>query len=190
MNFSPDRRNYYRINDHVGLSYSVLNGTDTKPQTHGEHPQILLATLLSEIDREFNQVTNLLWQENPLQAKALGLLNKKLSLVTEALTNKNGVSADRFEEVQVNISGSGMAFDSPIRLEKGMRLLLSLTLKPSNSLIKLHAFVVDCSAIDYASKEMFRIRVQFDDSETAQEEMIQHIVQRQWSMTRSTDQGD
>ncbi|MAZ70614.1 MAG: hypothetical protein CMK45_08560 [Porticoccus sp.] len=184
MKQGTERRNYYRIDDTIGLSYRQLNTADSHSSVNPSHKEMPLTALLAEIDREFNQTTNLLWQENPLVAQALGLLNKKLSMVAALNLSENSTSIDSYENIMVNISGCGMAFDSPSAIEPSTRLALTIVLKPANSRLEMLATVVDCTPINQTGEDTHRIRVQFLENGTAQEELIQHIVQRQWSTPR------
>ena len=80
-----EKRSYYRINDLVGLTYRVIPSGENPTREPGEVHDMgnSLVTLLAEIDREFNQLTNILWQENPTAARSLGLLNRKLALIAD-----------------------------------------------------------------------------------------------------------
>ncbi|MEZ5529459.1 MAG: PilZ domain-containing protein [Porticoccaceae bacterium] len=182
MERQTERRRYYRIDDLVGLSYRQMD--EARPSvTVGDHSQLPVDMLLTELDRELNQAINLCWQQNPLQASALGLLNKKLSLIASQIPDLTSNESPG-DETQVNISGCGMAFDSPSAVVAEDRLLLCVTLRPSNTQLKLQARVVDCTTDGQNRHETFRIRVEFENCEAAQEMLIQHIVQKHWGKSR------
>ena len=128
-----------------------------------------------------NQISNSLWQENPLTAKALGLLNRKLSIIAaHQLTAEGQQDLQSYEQLMVNISGCGIAFDSVEKLTKNTRLLLNLQLKPSNTEIKLTGTVVKLEARRPGAKKPFWVRVQFNEENSEHQELlIQHIVQKQ-----------
>lgn len=179
MESKTERRRYYRIDDLVRLSYHQLNDVELS-EREGQHAEVPLETLLAEIDRELNQAINLCWQKDPLLARPLGLLNQKLSLIASQQPGLiDNHCPGNEEEVQVNISGCGMAFDSTYALSEEDRLLLCITLSPSNTQLKLQARVVACS-VNGPEQNNFRIRVEFEHSATAQEILIQHIVQKHW----------
>lgn len=179
-----ERRSYYRIDDTIGLSYKQLNAADSNSTVDPSHKEMPLTALLAEVDREFNQATNLLWQESPLVAQALGLLNKKLSMVAALNLSENPTSIDCYENIMVNISGCGMAFDSPSAIEPFTQLAMTIVLKPANSRLEMLATVVECTPINQTGEDTHRVRVQFLENGKAQEELIQHIVQRQWAAPR------
>lgn len=179
MESKTERRRYYRIDDLVRLSYHKLNDVELS-QREGQHAEVPLATLLAELDRELNQAINLCWQQDPLLAKALGLLNQKLSLIASQEPGLIDNQASGNEETaKVNISGCGMAFEGRSSFSAEDRLLLYITLSPSNTQLNLQARVVECS-VKGPGQDTFQIRVEFEHSEAAQEMLIQHIVQKHW----------
>lgn len=193
MKEGKERRSYYRINDAVGLRYFKLNpGQDIYDR--GGQLDEGAATVLRTIDKEFNQLVNVLWQESPTTANALGLLNRKLALVAEqALGHVGDSDTSDFTDTQVNISGSGIAFPSQQRIEPGVRLALTLQLRPSNTELLISGIVNSCDLINEDSdvQEPYWLRVGFEpDNETAQERLIQHIVQRQCAMLEKDAYGD
>jgi len=174
-----ERRSYYRINDIVGLTYNLLGADSQNPASPLENLGLSLTSLLSEIDHEFNQITNTLWHEHPLMAKALGLLNRKLSIIAAHSLQDEEQSIDPYDEMMVNISGCGISFDCTEQLQAGDQLELSLVLKPSNVMIDLEGEVISCEKQLTNTDKPYAIRVSFKENNSAQEQLIQHIVQKQ-----------
>jgi hypothetical protein len=144
-----------------------------------------LADMLASIDRDFNQATNLLWQEKPLLAQALGLLNRKLSLVAAHALPQETNGEESYEELLVSISGSGIGFDAAEDFPVGTRLHLMLALKPSNITLELTGLVAGSESREQHGRKVYWIRVNFEQgNETAQELLIQHVVQRQCAQIR------
>lgn len=184
-----EKRHYYRVNDVMGLNYSVVSCGTKQPAQNDHDREITLASLFTEIDRDFNQATNTLWHENPTIAQALGLLNRKVSMLAAHHLNAPTKSqhAVSYEKLLVNISGCGMAFHSPEQLTRGTRLQLSLQLTPSCIILQLSGKVVACETPLSFEKPGYWMRVEFDDgNETAREQLIQHIVQRQCAKLKHT----
>ena len=191
MQETQERRSYYRINDLVGLSYKILDGQQQEEgsEQHGDS----VSAMLTQIDQEFNQLTNILWQENPTTARALGLINQKLSIVADRVFIDN--LEERFLEeedmLMVNISGSGIAFKCAEPLHKKNRLELTLTLKPSNIKLTLTGLVVGCEKRSDNGKKPYWARVAFEESNGAtQEQLIQHIVQKQYAQIKEVGSTD
>ncbi|MEH6467746.1 MAG: hypothetical protein V7722_08955, partial [Porticoccus sp.] len=99
MDHQSERRNYYRIDDVVGLTFSVLGDDEDSFSSMSTNIELPVTNLLAEIDHEFNQATNILWHENPTIAKALGLLNKKLSIIAAHSLQSEDLNVDSYEEM-------------------------------------------------------------------------------------------
>ncbi|MBQ0711677.1 MAG: PilZ domain-containing protein [Porticoccus sp.] len=179
MDKKSERRNFYRINDVVGLSFRVLGHDDYTFPSISTNIELPVTNLLAEIDREFNQATNILWNENPTMAKALGLLNKKISIIAAHSLQSEDQSIDSYEEMMVNISGCGMAFKCAERLDLGTRLQLVLTLQPSNTQLDFTGEVVACHHTVSNIEKPYSVSINFEKNNSAQEQLIQHIVQKQ-----------
>ena len=176
---NAEKRSYYRINDLVGLAYKVLGQNEEAPSPLSGNLGLSATRLLAEIDHEFNQATNILWHENQTIAKALGLLNKKLSIIAAHSLPDEDQHIDSYEEIMVNISGCGIAFDSAENLSIGTRLQLSILLKPSNTLLHFTGEVVASDNKSTHAEKPYSVRINFDENNSSQEQLIQHIVQRQ-----------
>ena len=180
MEKKSERRSYYRINDIVGLRYVILKSTEEEPPEKLGDLGMPMTSLFAQIDRELNQTINTLWHENPTLAQALGLLNRKISLIAAHGQREEGQTIDSYEELLVNISGSGLAFSCIEELPVGTRLRLLLALTPSDIHINFTGEVVACEQSPKNSTHPYWIRVTLDsDNPAAQEQLIQHIVQKQ-----------
>jgi len=179
-----EKRRYFRINDVIGLSYAILRDGENPQRLKLVDSALATAILLAEIDREFNQATNILWHENPTMAQAFGLLNRKVSLLAEqSLTAQDKDRyATSYKDLQVNISACGMAFHCTEQLEQETRLQLSVQLKPSNISLRLTGSVIACEHLRTNAQQNYWVRISFDESSDAvREQLIQHIVQKQCS---------
>lgn len=181
-----ERRNYFRINDIIGLSYTALTDDDVqqpkqRPDTRGDMC-MPLADLLRPIDTSLNQMANSLWNENPAAAKALGLLNRKISLLAAHIMQSNGPLAESYEDMMVSLSGSGMGFHATEALPTGTSLLVNVILKPSQVELSFTATVVGCEALPEHSEQAYWMRISIDEGNNdAREQLIQHVVQKQAS---------
>ena len=176
---NPEKRTYYRINDVVGLTYKILGqGEDIQSSLSG-NLGLSVTSLLTEIDHEFNQATNTLWHENPTIATALGLLNKKLSIIAANSLSEESQDVNSYEEMMVNISGCGLSFDCTEDLPTGTRLLLTVVLKPANTQLNFTGEVIASDNNANNTEKPYSVRINFDENNNAQEQLIQHIVQKQ-----------
>ena len=178
---SDEKRRYFRINDTIDFSFRVL-----KPQS----PALKLSTdilddieMLQVVDAELDALSNALWDSDPKFAKAIGLLNQKINL----LTNQNQPDMielmaqydHQYPSMAVNLSASGMAFTCDVQLEVGDRLEMLLFLKPSVSGITLRGTVVASEHQAASDGNTYFNRVEFDLEAKEKEQLIQHIVRRQ-----------
>lgn len=183
MTHTKERRDYFRINDIIGLSYTELTGEEEEkyPDQSGDMG-FPLANLLSEVDASFNNVANTVWKEEPTVAQALGLLNRKISLLAAHVMQADGSLADSYEDIIVSLSGCGMGFHSNEPLTESGRLRMNVILKPSHVEVSFTATVVSCEALPPEKKHAYWVRISIDEgNDAAQEQIIQHVVQKQYS---------
>jgi c-di-GMP-binding flagellar brake protein YcgR len=182
---TSERRNFYRINDVVGLTYRVLGEEEDAWPSKSTTFELPVTNLLAEIDHEFNQAANIIWHENPTVAKALGLLNKKLSIIAAHSIQDEDQSVNSYEEMMINISGCGMAFDCTENISPGTRLEIILVLQPSNTQIEITGEVITTKHLANNTDKPYSVRVNFDENNATQEQLIQHIVQKQCAQVGS-----
>lgn len=186
-----ERRKYYRINDVVMLRYEVLSESSTGAGQNmdGESGlEVSTGTLLAEIDRELNQSINTVWQDYPAVAQALGLLNRKISIVAAAAIAYEEGDVQSYDDTMVNLSGCGIAFEAREALTEGTRLRLSVVLRPSQVTLSIAGTVVGCEDRLNSTTMPYWVRINFDDDAMAQEQLIQHVVQKQGALlTEPTD---
>lgn len=183
---SVERRKYYRIDDVVLLRFDVLE--EGLPGPRGGGVQSGTEELLAQLDSKLNRAVNAVWPEHPMVAEALGLLNRKLTIIAATLEH-NGRDDQSYADTRVNLSGCGLAFEVEEGLDIGTRLHLSIILQPSQITVPIAGTVVDCLQLPGSSRAPCQIRVDFDEDIQAQEQIIQHVVQKHAAL-RSGRAGD
>ncbi|GAB5413208.1 MAG: hypothetical protein Cons2KO_08110 [Congregibacter sp.] len=180
----PERRKYYRINDVVMLRYEVLDdASGGSNAARGESGlEVSTGTLLAEIDRELNQTINTVWHDHPAIAQALGLLNRKISVIAAQALEYEHSDVQSYDDTMVSLSGCGIAFEAREALDTGSRLRLSVILKPSQITLSIAGTVIGCEQRLSSSAMPYWVRVDFDDDILAQEQLIQHVVQKQGAL--------
>jgi hypothetical protein len=174
-----EKRRYYRINDVIGLNYCLAEADDEQSVDNTELARQLPQAMAS-LDREFNDLANVVSRENMLLSEALRLLNKKIELLTDLAAPAPTPDSRTICDTPVSISACGMAFFADREIELGARIRLRLRLGPTKNLVKFDARVVACEHYGEADAPDRLLRVEFIDIDyLAQEELIQHIVQRQ-----------
>ncbi|MEE4110695.1 MAG: PilZ domain-containing protein [Halieaceae bacterium] len=191
---SAERRQYYRINDVVLLRYEIV------PDAAGDEGsgqgietgslEISSSHLLAEIDRELNNTINIVWREHPAVAQALGLLNRKISIVAARAFDYEESAVQSYDDTRVNMSGCGIAFEARDEISPGTRLRLNMILSPSQVNLSITGTVVSCEKRLTSSATPCWIRVNFDDDLQAQEQLIQHVVQKQGAQLSDASHRD
>jgi len=175
-----ERRYYFRINDIIGLAYTVLDASEEFSPGNSEGMEIQLANVLTEIDTEFSRVVNTIWQQNPAIAQALGLLNRKISIMAAHYPQGEDPPVDSHKELLANVSGCGIAFHCVDPLPAGTRLHVSVVIKPSNIDVHFTATVIACEPTPNNPAGNYWLRIEIDeDNNAAREQLVQHVVQRQ-----------
>ena len=179
-----ERRKFYRINAVVMLRYEEMEEPPGDVVIVGGESglEVSTGTLLAEIDRELNQTINTVWQDHPVVAQALGLLNRKVSIIAAQAIEYEQSDIRSYDDTMVNISGCGVAFESREGLAPDTRLRLSVILRPSQITLSIAGTVVGCEERLASSTMPYWIRVDFDDDVMAQEQLIQHVVQKQGAL--------
>lgn len=107
--------------------------------------------------------------------EALGLLNRKIELLTET---EDSPMLD-LASVPVNLSGSGLAFGSQTSAEAGQLIDLTMLLLPTNATVQIRAVVVTCNPCEEPNWPYW-IRSSFEPGqEFVTEQIVQHVNLRQ-----------
>ena len=179
-----DRRRYFRINDKVSLKYRVVQGIDIDAEIiRTEHEQNTLAEMKNAFNcieaKVMSKMTHI-EQATPLVAEVLGLFDKKLSLMANMILHKDDQENSITDTQNVNLSASGMSFESNTPINEDVNLKMELILFPEYQFIPLYARVVECKKKMDDSLYRFNIAVDFIGiSESDQETIMQHVLSRQ-----------
>lgn len=177
---TEERRSYFRIVDTVGVRYSVLGETEDQPVECPGEIELSLPSMLAEIDRDFNRAANSLWAEDAVAAHAIGLLNRKISLLAGHFLSGLEEYNQAYEGMTASISGCGMAFhcNEPLAVETRLRVWVAL--RPSRVGLTFTARVVSCERMSEIPARNYLLRISIDeDCIAAREQLVQHVVQRQ-----------
>ena len=179
-----DRRRCFRINDKVSLKYRVVQGVDIETETkRTEHEKNNLADLKNAfncIEAKIMSRMGRVEEVSPLVAEILGLYDKKLSLMESMIMHNDDRDNSITETQQVNLSASGMSFESNTPINEDVKLKMELVLFPEYQFIPLYARVIDCRKKMDDNLYRFNIAVDFVGiCESDQEIIMQHVLSRQ-----------
>lgn len=176
---NQERRRYFRIVDQVAISYRLLSEEEGVATGVGINSP---AALIVQLENQISASLETLRSAQPQVHELLELFNRKINLV---LSLDDSISPPDSEQQkrsqQVNISACGIAFPSHEQLRPNDKILLDLTLFPSNVCLKLVAVVIRCEPLsEPIGEDAHMIRADFVDiTSNEQEVLVQHVIKRQ-----------
>ena len=179
LNNEQERRRYFRIADQVAISYRELNDADdVATGINVSSPAALIVQLENQITASLEALRSV----QPQVHQLLELYNRKINLVMsldESLSESTSNQVKRSQ--QVNISACGIAFPSHEQLRSNQKILMDLTLFPSNVSLKVVAVVIGCDLLDEPiGDDCYITRADFVDiTNNEQEVLVQHVIKRQ-----------
>ncbi|WP_250656853.1 hypothetical protein [Alkalimarinus coralli] len=178
-NNNQERRRYFRIVDQVAISYRLLPEDEAAATGVGINSP---AALIAQLENQISASLETLRSAQPQVHELMELFNRKINLVLsldESLSEPDSQQQKRSQ--QVSISACGIAFPAPEQLRPNDRLLLDLTLFPSNVCLKLVAVVISSDSMEEPiGDDCYIVRADFVDiTSNEQEVLVQHVIKRQ-----------
>lgn len=176
-----EKRRFFRINETIGLAYEGLD--DDAEQVQHEH-MVDLWELMSEQDEKIESLLQKADTQAPVVADLVRAFNQKLERIVRLLVVENRM-VDRLanKAKEVNISACGIGFWSDRPIAENTRLKLEIRLFPGDKSLTTGGRVIACEA--EGERYFWRIDF-FDMSRAEQENLIQHIVQRQSAQLKAS----
>jgi hypothetical protein len=181
-----DKRDYYRLNDQVQVSYQIVSSADVKthePDAFFDLPSGFHITReIYELELEASELLRGITDNNRQLGSFLHNLNKKIELLAHAVASgtlacgaQESVSSQDNDTV---ISEGGLSFHCKELINKGEFLALKLVLRPSLVGITSFAEVRHCGIKEQEST--YQVGVQFLNlSLNSQRLVSRHILRRQ-----------
>jgi len=173
-----DRRRFFRIDDRLLLSVRRVSAEEAAGAETGA-ADLRAAGVLADLDRRIATIVNAARLQAPAVAELAELLNKKLDHVVATLgLSEELAQRAMFHEQQVNISASGLGFESDELFEPDEMLQVDVLFPPSNARLTLRARVVRCIAGEQGEPNL--VQLEFAElGNQDQEFLIQYILRRQ-----------
>ncbi len=191
-NTGDERRQYFRIEDTVGVHYELLTEREAEVRLATfDHEKFDSPGRLQNAERQLQLLIDKLRIQNPEFAEAIELLNIKFNLLKENQIETALEYGTQSFIKKVNISASGISFDDENKIEIGRKMYLNITLLPTDLHVQTMGTVVDCLPSENVEGE-WSIRVEFYGMKPSEEElMVQHVVKRQGRLLaeRRNNQG-
>ncbi len=186
--FSGDRRRFFRIDDTLRIFYKKIPENQlqgSKVPGMNAFGDCSLATALDMMTQESQVSLHRLERSDPDVAEYLKVLNNKIDLVARAvLMQKMELSEQKTRNV--NMSASGIAFDSEELIQPGVCLEIKMLLASSMAVIITYGTVVRCEKNADMNKEYpYIVGVDYYNMpEQDRELLIKHVVKRQIQQIR------
>lgn len=184
---ADERRDFYRINDTVGLTYTVCAGESdipTEDEFIAEAPdEFQLINHLSRIDMDSSTLLHTIQDVSPDIARYLKIINSKIDALS-----RHVVSLGLTDEVQsqnVTLSAGGLSLTTSEAIDLGKTVRTRMILYPSCSGILTYGEVVRCDAIPNSEPPQFDTAIEYTlINETDRDALVKHVLQLQSNILR------
>lgn len=180
-----ERRRFFRIDDEVCLEYELIS-----EQEYSNAPQELeqvqqssfgLSADFAFMNFEYSPILNSIRSAHPEIGQYLDFINRKLDALSQRLLEEE-IPCENSNKQLVNISASGIAFNSSDELEDNQPLRIRLVLLPEKVGILVFGRVVHNHTSD-SDRNLISIdfeHIRYDDREL----MIKHNLNKQMQELR------
>ena len=191
-NDKDERRGFFRIDDEVHLEYEVVNEDEynnAKNILDEVHESTFsLSANFATLNHDNNYLLNNIRRNSPEIAQYLDLLNQKIDGLSQHLL-ETSTPSDENNLVVVNISASGIAFNTKENLNKNQAIKLRFVLLPEKVGIQVYGRIIDCK--QDAENTGFLCSIDFehirnDDTEL----MIKHNLNKQMMDLRKKSESE
>lgn len=184
-----DRREYFRINDTVFLEFNSISSQEAEQLGETLNDPLHSAnnqekSQFQTVQNAFNHITDQINQQNRDVARALRLLDEKISIINHALQRQQNKSEGN-QMLDANLSGGGVAFMTAEQIDSKNAVEIKIQLQPSGAHIHSVAKVISCNKTNEGSETPYFLRLAFTDmSEIDRTILIKHILNRQAEVIR------
>lgn len=180
---SPDieRRDYFRIEDHIGLEICRSASTDSNSESGADEHLHALRGELRRLDQDIRMNLATLSERDRLLGLLLKSLNSKLDTLARIIAfEQNPMQATHWQDVV--LSEGGVAFEQQTGdLTPGEEITLRMILPPELYQVEARARVLEISASS-------RVHTEFTDLPDADRQLIARHVMRWQIRKRQQDQ--
>jgi hypothetical protein len=183
-----ERRQFFRIDDSVQMSYRVVQQGDLQEQVGelGQHvdSSFTVMTRMQAIDRHLSAALHRIELRDPDVADYLRALDEKIELLGQSFLAEE---AELLEQPAkpISLSAGGISFGTSESMEIGALLEVKLLLLPSFTGIITFGEVVGCDAGETDQDYAFLLRISFSSiRDSDRDALIRHILRLQSRMLR------
>ena len=182
MKAADERRDYYRINDTVGLRVEPTTQEQIPAMedfTEQSADEFRLINHLSRIDLENSTLLHNIQDTNPDIARYLKLINIKIEAIAKQIVAMG--LTDEVKPTDITLSAGGISFKGNIPFDKGDLVKLQMIVYPSNAVINAYARAVRSQPQGDVFDNAFEyILITESDRDT----LVRHVLQLQSNSLR------
>jgi len=178
----PDRREYYRIEESILMTYSIITSDEDLSSSDSTNSTLEIINEFSNVSAQMKASLGRISERSADIASCLKSLDTKINLLAQVLL-VNGEN-QALKRHNINISAGGLAFANQEAINDNAYLQLKLILPPDLSMLVIKGRVVSCKRQDDFDFP-YQISVEFinlNDSE--QDSIARHIMRLQAQQLR------
>lgn len=188
VSIEDERRRFFRIEDLVNLTYEIIDENTLAEKVSllekGMIEQFMVMSSLSAITSEMSATIHKIETDHPDTAAYLKALDKKIDLIGKAFM-LDEVRARENQAAAVNLSASGIAFNTNDKLKTGDHVELKIMLMPSCTGILTYGEIVACEKHTDSTGHQYQVRINFSHLRDEDRDMlIKHVIRKQGDMLR------
>lgn len=186
-----ERRQHFRINDTLSIQYQPIDDATADSVgeeliSHGIGPNNEEKAQLRILQTAFSHIHDQINHHDRDIARALRILNDKITILSQVVYRQDYDTSDDID-LDVNLSGGGLAFLTPQVFEARSPLKVQLSLPSSGVVIQALAKVISCQPHESEhNNEAYYLRLAFTHMhEQDRDLLIKHILLRQAEQLRA-----
>ena len=184
-----DRRRYFRIDDEVALKIRPLNDQQLEQAVSHLHigypDKLSLASGFATTSAQMKHSLERFRRDSPDIANYMESLNEKLDMLVQLLAASDNEMADHPTH-NVNLSASGLSFQSEEPLEVGTNVEIKFLVFPAYICVLAYGEIVHCAKPQVLQgKRTYMLGVHFTHiRENDRELVIKHVMHKQSALIR------
>ena len=183
-----ERRRFFRIEDLMHLSYREIDESELDRKVEllekGMVEQFMINSSLAAITADMAATLRKVEVTDPDVASYLKSLDRKIDLVGKAFM-ADEVSVGENQAAPVNLSASGIAFETEEPIAEGTNIELKMLLMPTFTGILTYGKVIGNVKSETEGKTCNQVRIDFTHvREEDRDMLIRHVIRKQGDMLR------
>jgi Flp pilus assembly secretin CpaC len=188
VSIEDERRRFFRIEDLIHLTFRQIDETELAYKVDlldkGLVEQFMITSSLAAMTADMAATLRKIEVADPDVASYLKSLDRKIEMVGRAFM-VDEVNAQGHKAAPVNLSASGIAFQTETPLHIGSNIEIKMMLMPSSAGIMTYGKVIGNDRVEDAGGVHNQARVDFTHlREEDRDLLIRHVIRKQGDMLR------